>query len=358
MSFHTYKPVQSFVPNYILANLSRAGVEEARLSIHQSSHSREARRSNAKETNVGDIITFAQSTRSMGAVAVKVAAARKIYDCEGKWKLRTKLVREEGDSAASDECVNQVYDFASVVREYYKNILNRDSIDNLGMDLIFNVHYGQDFMNAFWDGDEMIFGDGDGKVFVNFSSSLEVIAHELAHGVTQHTANLEYMGQSGALNEHFSDVFGSAIQQHAQGQTADNADWLIGNEIMGPELYGEALRSMKEPGTAFDNKLMGKDQQPAHMRDYYAGPEDNQGVHMNSGIMNKAFYLTAMEIGTDTAALIWYHALEKLWPTAKFNDAVSVIAESARLLTRDQKVPAGTTQNVRAAFKEVGLPQL
>jgi Zn-dependent metalloprotease len=358
MSFYIRKPAYSFVPDYILANLSKSGIEEARLSIHQSDYGRKARRDNAKETSISEIVTYTEASRNTHAVAVQTAAARKVYDCEGTWKLRVKLVREEGEPASPDETVNQVYDFANVVREYYTNVLERNSIDNLGMDLLFNVHYGQNFMNAFWDGDEMIFGDGDGKIFINFSSSLEVIAHELAHGVTQYTANLDYTSQSGALNEHFSDVFGSAVQQYAKGQTAHNADWLIGNEIMGPELYGEALRSMKEPGTAFDNKLMGKDRQPAHMKDYYDGPDDNQGVHINSGIFNKVFYLTAMEIGTDTAALIWYHALEKLWPTAKFNDAVSVIAEAARLLTRDQKVPVGTTQTVRAAFKEVGLPHL
>jgi Zn-dependent metalloprotease len=127
---------------------------------------------------------------------------------------------------------------------------------------------------------------------------------------------------------------------------------------MGPDLYGEALRSMQAPGTAYDNKLLGKDPQPAHMNDYYAGNDDNQGVHINSGIPNRAFYLAAMEIGTDKATLIWYHALKRLWTTAKFNDAVDVIVDSARILTRQKQVPVGSTQRVRAAFREVGLPHL
>jgi Zn-dependent metalloprotease len=174
--------------------------------------------------------------------------------------------------------------------------------------------------------------------------------------VTEYTANLVYRSQSGALNEHFSDVFGTAITQYHLGQSAGEADWLIGDEIMGPELYGEALRSMREPGTAYDNSLLGKDPQPAHMKDYFTGPEDNQGVHTNSGIPNKAFYLTAMELGTDKATLIWYTALQKLWTTANFNDAVQVIVESARLLVKDNQVPRGATQIVRSAFKSVGLP--
>ncbi len=107
---------------------------------------------------------------------------------------------------------------------------------------------------------------------------------------------------------------------------------------------------------AYDNKLLGKDPQPAHMSDYFAGPGDNQGVHINSGIFNRAFYLAAMDIGTETAGLLWYESLKKLWSTAVFNDAVEVIVETARELTRDKKTPLGTTQHVRAAFKAVGLP--
>jgi Zn-dependent metalloprotease len=283
-------------------------------------------------------------------------AAREVYDCNSTWVQRVNKVREEGDPATADDSTNESYDYAGAVRDYFKNSLNRNSIDNLGMNLILNVHFGVDYMNAFWDGDEMTFGDGDGTIFVNFTKSLDVVAHELAHGVTQFTANLDYYSQSGALNEHFSDVFGTVITQHAKGQTAHNADWLVGNEIMGPDLYGEALRSMRAPGMAYDNSLMGKDPQPDHMKNYYNGPQDNRGVHINSGIPNKAFYLAAMEIGTDKAALIWYNALQKLWATANFNDAVAVIVGSARILTKDAKVPLGSTQTVRAAFKEVGLP--
>lgn len=211
-------------------------------------------------------------------------------------------------------------------------------------------------MNAFWDGDEMTFGDGDGTIFVGFDRSIDVVAHELSHGVTQYTSNLQYKGQSGALNEHFSDAIGSAIQQYFEKVTAQKADWLIGNEIMGPTLYGEALRSMKAPGTAYDNDLMGKDPQPDHMNDYYAGSSDNYGVHINSGIPNKAFYLVSMDIGTDKAAKVWYEAWKKLIPTADFNFAVKKIADAAKDLTNKKIVPQGTTQSVRAAFKSVGLP--
>jgi Zn-dependent metalloprotease len=284
-------------------------------------------------------------------------AKRKVYDSKNTWMQRVSpMKRGEGDPATGDSAVDQAYEYAGIVRDYLSTFLNRGSVDNLGMDLVLNVHYGVDYMNAFWDGDEMTFGDGDGDVFINFTKSLDVMAHEIIHGVTQFTADLDYYSQSGALNEHFSDVFGSVIQQYANGQNAGNADWLVGNEIMGPDLFGEALRSMKAPGSAYDNSLIGHDVQPSHMKDYYTGPADNQGVHINSGIPNRAFYLVAADLGTDIAALIWYTALQNLWSTAAFNDAVDVVTHAARVLTKSGRVPEGAAQTVRLAFKDVGLP--
>ncbi|MGG6292865.1 M4 family metallopeptidase [Leptolyngbya sp. AN02str] len=334
-----------FVPPNVSENLAKKGVEEARVSIQQSKQIRARRALRSVSFNAFNL------EQAVGE------ANRKVYDCKNTWEQRLEpIARDEGSDHTDDKTVNIVYEYGGIVRDYFRNVLGRNSIDNRGMDLVLNVHFGVDFMNAFWDGDEMTFGDGDGEVFSNFANSLDVVAHELAHGVTQFTANLEYQSQSGALNEHFSDVFGTAISQYANGQTAGDADWLIGDEIMGPALYGEALRSMKAPGTAYNNELLGVDPQPAHMKDYYAGPEDNQGVHINSGIPNRAFYLAAMEMGTDKATLVWYEALQKLWPTANFNDAVTVIVELARQLTRDGKIPLGSAQIIRAAFRDVGLP--
>jgi Zn-dependent metalloprotease len=337
----------SFIPQHVVENLARAGVEGARRTIMQSQISRNKR--NEKPVDMPTFLGISPIPPKNGA--------RIVYDCLETWGQKVNEVWTEGKQGVpADQTVKDVFTFTGVVRDYLKTMLERDSIDDRGMDLILNVHYGTRYMNAFWDGDEMTFGDGDGEIFTSFAKSLDVVAHELAHGVTQFTANLEYQGQSGALNEHFSDVFGSAITQHYLKQTADQADWLIGDEIMGPKLYGEALRSMCAPGSAYNNDLLGKDVQPAHMKDYYAGPEDNQGVHINSGIPNKAFYLVSREIGTDKAALIWYKALLKLWATANFNDGVAKIVDAARELTQAGRVPLGSTQRVRAAFKEVGLP--
>ncbi|RQW78860.1 MAG: peptidase M4 family protein [Methanothrix sp.] len=363
--YHHY----TYIPSYILKNIAKSDHEDAKKIAQDTLKQGTVVRAERKDlSNKLDIATITGSrsteigqpsfaTFGITKIAEK-SGSRVVYDCEHKWELTNrKEVRGEGDPETPNDAVNAAYEFAGSVRDLFQSIMGRKSIDNLGMNLVLNIHYGEKYMNAFWDGSQMIFGDGDGEIFSNFTKSPDVIAHELAHGITQFTANLKYEGQSGALNEHFSDVFGTFIVQKIKSQTAETADWLIGDEIMGPELFGEALRSMREPGTAYDNQYMGKDTQPGHMDQYYSGPEDNQGVHTNSGIPNKAFYLTAMDIGTENAAKIWYHGLQNLFPNATFNDAYNVITTSARILTKFKKVPDGSTQVVRKAFKEVGLPR-
>jgi Zn-dependent metalloprotease len=282
-------------------------------------------------------------------------ADRQIYDCRGGWDVDLALVRGEADPSVDLESANLGYDHGGATREYYGTVLSRQGIDNLGGELRINVNYGIEFDNAFWDGTRIVLGTGSGSVFVDFSKSPDVLGHELTHGVVQHTANLDYNSQSGALNEHFADVFGSLVEQRPRGEDAGTANWLIGDEVMAPALYGEAIRSMAHPGTACDNPVLGKDPQPDHMSGYYAGPADNQGVHINSGIPNRAFYLAALELGTEAAGLIWYAGLQNLWPTANFTDAAAVISAQARILARDGRVERQAAQAVRAAFGEVGI---
>src|SRR5262245_10749917 len=116
---------------------------------------------------------------------------------------------------------------SGTTRQFYRDLFDRNSIDDHGMRLEGYVHRGVEFNNAFWDGQVMVFGDGDGRIFTDFTKSLDVIAHELTHGVTEHTAGLEYHNQSGALNESMSDVFGSLVKQWSLQQSASEADWLI-----------------------------------------------------------------------------------------------------------------------------------
>ncbi len=198
------------------------------------------------------------------------------------------VVRAEGQPPVDDPAVNQAYDNFGDTYKFYWEVLHRDSIDDQGMPIHGMVHFDTDYNNAFWDGEgHMWFGDGDGTLFSDFTNSLDVIGHELTHGVTQYTANLAYSGQSGALNESLSDVFGSLVEQYAKQQTVEQADWLIGAEVVGPQL-APALRSMKAPGTA--NQY---DKQPEDMDGFVVTNRDNGGVHTNSGIPNRAFYLTA-----------------------------------------------------------------
>jgi hypothetical protein len=174
------------------------------------------------------------------------------------------------------------------------------------------VHYEHNYDNAFWDGSQLVFGDGDGRVFARFTKPIDVLGHELSHAVTQHTANLTYQGQSGALNESLSDVFGACIKQRHLAQDAASADWLVGEGIFLSGINGKALRSMSEPGTAYDDPQLGQDPQVGSMVDYVETASDNGGVHINSGIPNRAFVIAARAIGGETwqgAGRIWYATL-------------------------------------------------
>jgi Zn-dependent metalloprotease len=148
----------------------------------------------------------------------------------------------------------------------------------------------------------MFFGDGDGRILTQTAKGLDVVGHELTHGVTQHEANLTYSGQSGALNESVSDVFGIQVKQFALGQDVTESDWLIGADIVGEALL-PALRSMAAPGTANPH-----DTQPADMDSYVRGGD----VHVNSGIPNRAFHVVATTLGGkawDAAGPVWYNTL-------------------------------------------------
>ncbi|MFD6055011.1 M4 family metallopeptidase [Agromyces sp. NPDC060279] len=240
------------------------------------------------------------------------APVRRISDAEGLEKLPGRLVRREGEPATGDDAVDEAYNGLGDTHRLFERVFGRDSIDGAGMPLEATVHFGDRYDNAFWDGERMVFGDGDGEVFQGFTGSLSVIGHELAHGVTEHTARLRYEGQSGALNEHVSDAFGALVEQYALGQDAEAANWLIGEGIFTPEVEGRALRSMLEPGTAYDDDVLGRDPQPGHFRDYVETSDDHGGVHLNSGIPNRAFALAARELGGfawEHVGRIWYDAL-------------------------------------------------
>ncbi|HEX2916208.1 MAG TPA: M4 family metallopeptidase [Chloroflexia bacterium] len=258
---------------------------------------------------------------------------RTVYDAKNTEDLPGTLVRSEGGPASSDVAVNEAYDGAGATYDFYMSAYERNSVDDRGMRLDSTVHYSTNYDNAFWNGQQMVYGDGDGDLFNRFTISVDVIGHELTHGVTQFEAALNYSGQSGALNESMSDVFGSLVKQYTLKQTADKADWLIGQGLFTSKVKGVALRSMKAPGTAYDDPVLGKDPQPANMKDYVKTSSDNGGVHLNSGIPNHAFYLAAVAIGGyawEKAGKIWYITLrDKLRSRATFHTCALATYQTA-----------------------------
>lgn len=282
---------------------------------------------------------------------------RTLYDCRHGTDLPGTKVRAEGEDPTSDASVNRAYAGLGATFDLLLSVYGRRSIDGNGLPLIGSVHYDEKYNNAFFDGEQMVFGDGDGEIFLDFTVAIDVIAHELAHGLTQYTANLNYYGQSGALNESVSDVFGSLVKQYSLGQTAGQADWLIGAGLLAPRVQGVALRSMKAPGTAYDDDVLGKDPQPASMDDYIHTGEDNGGVHLNSGIPNRAFYLLATALGGSSwerAGQLWFDVLTggELAVDADF-------ASFARLTVAAARSRFGEGDEVEAVLKawsEVGVP--
>lgn len=308
--------------------------------------------------------THRRLTTVIGAPSVslpKEAAENKphrtIHDAKHKTDLPGRKVRGEGDKPGKDATVNRAYAGLGATFELFLKSYQRNSIDGSGLPMIATAHYGEKYGNAFWNGEQMVFGDGDGEIFLDFTIPVDVIGHELTHGVVQYTANLTYFGQPGALNESFADVFGSLIKQYTLGQTASEADWLIGAGLLAPRVTGKALRSMKAPGTAYDDDVLGKDPQPADMDHYVRTGRDNGGVHINSGIPNHAFYLLAEALGGNAwerAGQIWYAVLTggQLAQDACFADFAKLTVAAAR-----DKYGEGEEHGaVVKAWSQVGVP--
>jgi Zn-dependent metalloprotease len=283
-----------------------------------------------------DRISKASEIRIMRDVATVQIEEKKlieVYDAKNQESLPGELVREVGSEEVSDIAIEEAFSAIDATYEVYKQKYDRNSIDNYGMKIVSTVHFGEKYANAFWNGSQIVFGDGDGVVFTRFTSDPEIMGHELAHGVTQYAVGLIYRYQSGALNESYSDVFGIQVKQFLLNQTVEESDWLIGPNCLIGEKY--ALRSMKAPGTAYVNHpQIGSDPQPATMDDYKELKpwEDNGGVHINNGIPNYAFYVTAMELGGyawEKAGVVWYKALPQLKRNSSFEEGANVMVRVA-----------------------------
>ncbi|WP_407309741.1 M4 family metallopeptidase [Pseudomonas sp. nanlin1] len=342
---------RGFIPPYILKHLIANGSEPQRAKASGT-----LRHVNSLRHNPGPPTALPRQA----AVAERGPAGelrRSVHDAQNGTQLPGKLVRAEGQRASGDPAVDEAYDALGATHDFFWRIYGRDSIDNRGFALVGTVHYDKDYQNAFWDGAQMVFGDGDGEIFNRFTLSLDVIAHELAHGVTESEAGLVYAYQSGALNESMSDVFGALTQQFVQEQTADQADWLIGADLLTDQVKGVALRSMANPGTAYDDPVLGKDPQPAHMDDYIDTQDDNGGVHLNSGIPNRAFYLASLAIGGFAwarAGQVWYDTLcdKRLSNVAEFSDFAGLTITNAK--SRFSAEPR-VAEAIAKAWEQVGV---
>jgi Zn-dependent metalloprotease len=283
-----------FIPGYLLERLAQAPDETV---------AARGRRTQAIDEQVRSRPTLAPTAAAGGAW--------EIHDAQNGSTLPGRLVRSADQPEVSDVSVNEAATGVTESLALFSD-LGRSSYDDRGATVVTTVHYEQDYDNAFWDGTQLVFGDGDGRVFGRFTKPIDVLGHELSHAVTQFTANLTYEGQPGALNESISDVFGACIKQRHLGQDAASADWLVGEGIFVPGINGTALRSMSDPGTAYDDPQLGKDPQVGSMADFVVTTDDNGGVHLNSGIPNRAFVLAARAIGGESwsgAGRIWYAAL-------------------------------------------------
>lgn len=232
--------------------------------------------------------------------------------------------------------------------EYFKNTFNRNSINGQGGNIISLINVadadGGDMDNAFWNGVAMFYGNGDQAFTAPLAKSLDVGAHEMGHGVIQATANLEYYGESGALNESYADIFGAMV---------DRDDWKLGEDVVNSAIFSTgALRDMENPNNG-GNSLNDPGWQPAHTSEQYLGNQDNAGVHINSGIPNKAYYLFAEDVGKDKAEQIFYRALDKyLVRSSQFIDLRLSVVQSAADL---HGANSAEVNSAKSAFDQVGI---
>ncbi len=283
-----------------------------------------------------------------------VRKRRSVYDAQNHTRLPGRLVMSEHKARGSDVIVNAAYDNTGRYYDFGFVNFGLSSFDGRGGRIMTTVHFDVRFSNAEWDGRQLIFGDGDGRIFKPFVNAFDVGGHEYGHAIIQYKAALGYFGQNGALNEHLADVIGSMVDQWRLGQTVDQAKWIIGADLFYPIFHGVGLRSMGEPGTAYDDPILGKDPQPAHMRDYVETQQDNGGVHINSGILNKGYHDTSLRLGGhawEKSGQIWMSALDVLSSDADFNEFVRVTVEVAF-----QRFSRTEQEAVAAAWAGVGLP--
>lgn len=272
-----------------------------------------------------------------------------VFDCHNGITLPGTSVANPGSSP--DATAKQAFTETTAVADFYKTLFGRNSVDNAGMALISSIHYSVKYNNAFWNGSQMTYGDGDGNIFVDFTKADDVIGHELTHGVTQHSLGLSYVNQAGGLNESISDVFGSMFRQWQANQDVGKADWLIGKEIVGPGAIARGFTCLRDMSNPAAKHCLAP--QPTKFSQYH----DGMDPHESSGIPNSAFYQAAMAIGGkswEKTGKIWYQALTGSAPSP--NMKMKAFANQTRSLAGSlfPSEPAVKTA-VNNAWTAVGL---
>jgi Zn-dependent metalloprotease len=303
---------------------------------------RKARTVNAK------LATSAQSMLVSGLQAVFPPPVL-VLDCNQGTTLPGTPIVNPGSSP--DGTAKRAFDETKAVADFYFNVFGRNSLDNNGKTLQSSIHYSVNYNNAFWNGTQMTYGDGDGNIFIDFTKSNDVIAHELTHGLTQFTGQYVYSNESGGLNESMSDVFGSMFRQWRAGQSVDQADWLIGSGIMGPGAIAQGftcLRDLANPAAAHALAP-----QPTHFSQYQLGMDP----HSASGIPNFAFYKAATAYGGkswEKVGQLWYKALAgyAASPNLKMKSFANRTRNQARLMFPSD---VALYNAVNDAWKAVGL---
>jgi Zn-dependent metalloprotease len=272
-----------------------------------------------------------------------------VFDCRHHNTLPGVPITNPG--ASPDQTCKNAFTETTAVAKFYQTVFGRNSIDNGGMTMISSIHYSVKYNNAFWNGSQMTYGDGDGNIFIDFTKGNDVIGHELTHGVTQYSLGLAYENQAGGLNESISDVFGSMFRQWQAGQDVSHADWLIGKEIMGPGAIARGYTCLRDLSNPAAKHCLAP--QPTKFSQY----KDGMDPHDSSGIPNFAFYKAAKAIGGnswDIAGKIWYKAVTGFGPTP--NMTMKQFAARTRSLAGSLfKTKPAVKTAVDKAWKAVGL---
>lgn len=334
-----YLPVE--LTNRLLAD-SRSGMVEAVVATAHAAGDAIARRSE-------------HASNYRGVPPSRPSATRLVYDMNrATFPLPGRLVRADRADETGDTVIDAAHENCGIVLRFLEERMQRSSIDDNGWPIVASVRYGRNVMNAFWDGSALRFGEGDGIYFGPFCHALDIVAHEIAHGLVAFTSDLVLEEETGALHESFCDVFGAIVTQWHLGQSVAEAVWRIGKGAMLSTSGIESIRTFTEEKAFVGHIYLGDDVQPKHMRDFVRTTDDRGGIHINSGIPNHAFYLAATALGGniwERAGLVWLNSIEGLSKKATFVEAATKTVLEARKVFEDD----ADVDHVRSAWARVGV---